>query len=564
MSDKKNIDRLFQEKFKDFEVAPDAKVWQNIEAALKEEEEERRIIPFWFKFGGIAASLILGFFALNTIFNNSIPVDKNPVVIENTGKSGDKNTLENASENNESIKSSRIPKENKIANGKDANNSQDNTIVNSTQSVNQKADGQSNLSKAKNNAVASESGIKKENTPGNKKLIQNLNPDSNRNNTIANGSKTIQKRNASGNKKAIQNLNSGSNQDNAIASKSGAIKNNNPVSKSEQDNLVAFQKKNNPNDKNVLKNNNDGIVKKENTDTNIANNNKTNTGKNLINKTNIPVDNNTTDKKDSTAIAKVDEPNALEELLKKNEEEKNTIAEAKMNRWQITSNVAPIYFSSTSNGSPIDEQFAQNSKSYENNVSFGVGVNYAVNKKLSVRTGVNKFTLGYNTNDVVFFASLDQPSFANVASSSSGSTIQVISQNNTDALKPFDSDIQNTNNGIMTQKMGYFEVPVEMSYKLIDKKFGINVIGGLSTLFLNENEVSVSSSTMSASLGKAKNLNDIHFSTNVGLGFKYRFWKSFEANFEPMFKYQINTFNKDAGNFKPYFIGLYSGVSFNF
>ena len=264
------------------------------------------------------------------------------------------------------------------------------------------------------------------------------------------------------------------------------------------------------------------------------------------------------------AVAKNEEPNALEELLKKNEEEKKTIAAAKMDRWQISSNVAPIYFSSASNGSPIDGQFSENSKSYENNLSFGLGVNYAVNKKISVRTGVNKFTLGYNTNDIVFFAALDQAGFSNLATSNAGSTIQVISMNNTEAMRPFDSSIQNTNEGVMTQKMGYFEVPMEVSYKLVDKKFGIDVIGGVSTLFLNENEVSVSSSLMSASLGKANNLNDIHFSTNVGLGFRYRFWKSFEANFEPMFKYQINTFNKDDGNFKPYFVGLYSGVSFKF
>lgn len=67
-------------------------------------------------------------------------------------------------------------------------------------------------------------------------------------------------------------------------------------------------------------------------------------------------------KKDSAVVAAV-EPNALEELLK--EKEKQTVTEAKLNRWQITSNVAPIYFSSASNGSPIDAQFASNEKTYE-------------------------------------------------------------------------------------------------------------------------------------------------------------------------------------------------------
>ncbi len=107
-------------------------------------------------------------------------------------------------------------------------------------------------------------------------------------------------------------------------------------------------------------------------------------------------------------------------------------------------------------------------------------------------------------------------------------------------------------------------MPIELSYKLVDKKFGIEIIGGMSTLFLNNNTVSLVTDGMEMNVGKANNLNNIHFSSNVGLGFKYSFWKNFNANFQPMFKYQINTFSENSGNFKPYFIGLYSGISFSF
>ena len=118
--------------------------------------------------------------------------------------------------------------------------------------------------------------------------------------------------------------------------------------------------------------------------------------------------------------------------------------------------------------------------------------------------------------------------------------------------------------GSLNQEIGFVEVPVELSYKLLDKKFGIEVIGGLSTLFLSENKVSLVSNGQEMNIGSANNLNNIHFSSNVGLGFKYSFWKNFNANFQPMFKYQINTFSENSGNFKPYFIGLYSGISFSF
>ena len=197
-------------------------------------------------------------------------------------------------------------------------------------------------------------------------------------------------------------------------------------------------------------------------------------------------------------------------------------------------------------------------------MSVGVGVQYAVNKKLAVRTGVNKVTLGYGTNDVVFFGALNSPGFNTLNTDNFNSNIEVISSNNSDAIKPFEDNLQNMESGVLNQRMGYYEVPLELSYAVFDRKFGIHVIGGLSTLFLNENSVSVQSPTATLSLGKANNLNDIHFSSNIGLGFKYQFWKSFEAHFEPTLKYQFNTFSRDAGNFKPYFVGLYTGISFKF
>ncbi|MBC8883582.1 hypothetical protein H9X57_09985 [Flavobacterium piscinae] len=53
MKDKKNLDRLFQEQFKDFEEIPPEIVWKNIEAELtkkKKEESSRcginsRVLP---------------------------------------------------------------------------------------------------------------------------------------------------------------------------------------------------------------------------------------------------------------------------------------------------------------------------------------------------------------------------------------------------------------------------------------------------------------------------------------------------------------------------------------
>ena len=74
MKENKNIERLFQEKFKDFEVTPPDFVWENIQSKLHPEEKKRRIVPLWFKVGSIAASLTLLFsliFLTKYSFSNS-------------------------------------------------------------------------------------------------------------------------------------------------------------------------------------------------------------------------------------------------------------------------------------------------------------------------------------------------------------------------------------------------------------------------------------------------------------------------------------------------------------
>ena len=255
--------------------------------------------------------------------------------------------------------------------------------------------------------------------------------------------------------------------------------------------------------------------------------------------------------------------NTLGELLKEKEKDQKPKVEPKENRWQITSNVAPVYLGSSSNGSPIDSQFANNSKEYQNTMSYGLGVNYDVSKKITLRTGINRVNFEYLTNGIEFYASLEGREMASLSSTNASNVAPIVVQNANFSNSEVSMSVW-TQQGAIEQSMEYYEIPLELSYKVINKKFGVDVIGGFSTLLLNNNSLMVVSDGFSAELGKANNLSSVHFSTNVGLGFRYRFWKSFQANFEPTFKYQLNTFSNNDGGFRPYFIGLYSGVSYRF
>ena len=95
------------------------------------------------------------------------------------------------------------------------------------------------------------------------------------------------------------------------------------------------------------------------------------------------------------------------------------------------------------------------------------------------------------------------------------------------------------------------------------RAFSVNFMGTNTTITLKFKQLP-GIAAEDLKIGEANNLNQIHFSGNLGLGLKYSFWKKLDARIEPVFKYQIRTFTNDVGDFKPYVFGVYSGVSYTF
>ena len=542
MNNKKNIDRLFQEKFRDFEANPSEDSWNNIEAKL-DEKKRKRVIPFWWKFSGVAAVFLIGILIGNQVLKDDIaPI--NPIVIEdNSTQTKGKKTngiIENDDPNKVDSKRNTISDE-AISNQEKSNGVMPKSARTGDAIVNKSTTNEQNHAekiKSSTNSAPSNSAIVQGKSKKNRSSINKLS--SEKNETLVN--ETL--------KKEELQLAVNKEKSNPFANDTqakGELSEAKPLAQT------------NKNDKDKSNNTNPLLINKElNLEGLKGNDNSKIALKEIENKINDTAKNN--------SIAK----NELEELLTKKEDKLQQ--EAKLNRWQITSNVAPIFLGSASNGSPIDSTLVNNSKSYNTGVGFGIGVSYAVSKKLTVRTGLNKFNMSYNTNDIIYFAGIESRTLKHINATPESSMIQVHSAatSNTNAvtseseLLPFEDSFANKNKGYINQEMGYLEMPVEMTYALLDKKFGIKIIGGFSTLFLQDNAVNVVSENRSTFLGEANNLNNIHFSTNFGIGLKYGFMKSFEFNVEPTFKYQLNTFSSDAGNFKPYLFGIYSGISYKF
>ncbi len=468
MNNKKNIERLFTEKFKDFESIPPEKNWNELKAKLLEKNKKRRVIPFWFKSAGIAASLILGFFILkDAISFNTSTIKNNEIIFDKT----------------KSVSSTENKKEEPL-----------------------------------------------------KKNETDIRADENFNNNIY--------KNASYNK------------DNINAT------NKNKLNSSTNNNFGTV----------IVKHN----IEKNKENSSIFNNNENKidalTKTNILSKdNNLAVLNTNLDKtlKDSiSSKIAMKEENALEQLLKKQEEEgKNVVEKEKVNKWAVGTYAAPIFYNSLSKGSPLDKNLISNNKTYNNSVSYGANIKYALSDKWAIRGGVNKLDVSYNTNDVLFYQSLQGKTPEHIATNVRGEMLRIENKSSAQFLEISASGyVLDKFSGQILQETGYLEVPLELSYKLLNKRFGIELIGGLSTLFLNENKISLVSeeNAFKMEIGSANNLNNVHFSGNFGVGLKYKIFKSFQANLEPTFKYQINPYSEGAGNFKPYVIGVYSGISYNF
>jgi hypothetical protein len=269
-------------------------------------------------------------------------------------------------------------------------------------------------------------------------------------------------------------------------------------------------------------------------------------------------------------IAKEELKTSIEEALAENTQQDEKKKRKKIeDRWKIAPSVAPVYFNTLGSGSSIHEQFNQNSKTGDVNMSYGVRGSYALTEKLSVRAGVNKVTMGYSTNDVFVLNNVtatptdDRFLLRNVALKEEAQATSFVSMEEFNFAQ-VPSVISNQIIGSIDQKLGFIEIPMELEYELSSKRLGLRVLGGFSALFLNENEVYSTLDGETTLIGSATNLNKTSFSANLGVGLDFKLSEKFKLNLEPTFKYQLNTFTNTSGVFKPYFIGIYSGFSFKF
>ncbi|MGY5851227.1 hypothetical protein [Salegentibacter sp. F14] len=473
MKEKKNLDRLYQEKFKDYEVAPPPRVWKNIADRLEEDKKKSHLIlPFWYKIAGVAAVfalLLTGgyFFYQNNFFVNSpglvfewneIKRPRIDTSFENKTLTETKNLLQEITSNKQINNSSQL-----VSSGNNG------FISSQPASLKEKASGESSSE-----------------TSRNAKLNSNI--------AIVDGEDFSQER-----------------ENETLETQEGAASNMG----SDSNDLIA-----------------DKTEKKS--------------------------------QKEGDSISK----NTIAYLEDNNKEEEKDEKKSEKGSLSLSTFAAPIVYDKFGKGNSIDPQFAGNPSNPNLTMAYGINVSYQVSEKLKIRSGIGKVAMSYDIQDIIFSAAIIPHDIASIDYSPEGSNFQIQGNSQRDSYSSIENTFAPENASIsrlgkINQRFGYIEIPLELEYKLIDRKIGLNIIGGGSSLILEENTLLLSANNQSAHIGEANNINDLSFSTNIGFGINYKLTQRLKLNLEPIFKYQINTF-ENTENLQPYYFGVYSGLSFKF
>ncbi|WP_179021506.1 hypothetical protein [Winogradskyella forsetii] len=534
MNDKKNIDRLFQEKFKDFEIAPNDAVWDRISESLPKKKKKRRVIALWWQLGGVAAVIALLLTVGVSVFNSDDDNTQDfPVV----------NTEDNSEKNHKNSETDE--------NYNDLNTVEDND----TKIVD------SNLDSEKESDLKNPDDDSTQKTnPSNSNPLINPNNSNQKSNVVVNNSKVEEKTKSSQKRRSPSTFS-----DEQNSSKVANRTNSSSTLKTEEKLLLE------KNDKSLLTTESErkSVIKKsiEDDKTLVADNKSSeNVKSESVNKDTNKVENSEPENSLIEDLKKESIEEAIAENNKTIDEEEK---EDERNRWSIAPNVAPVYFSSLGQGSSLDQQFNNNAKSSDVNMSYGITGSYAISKKLKIRAGVNRLNLNQTTTNVFAFTGAGTAArgvdaeFRNISFKDGEQNVSLMSStvmNKSSTPELFNTKIA----GDIEQKFGFIEIPIALEYAVLDKKFGINVIGGFSTFLLNDNEIYADVDGNTTLIGEANNINDTSFSANFGLGMDYNLSEQWNVNLEPTFKYQLNTFNNTTGDFKPFLIGVYTGLSFKF
>lgn len=251
------------------------------------------------------------------------------------------------------------------------------------------------------------------------------------------------------------------------------------------------------------------------------------------------------------------------------------------NRWMVGAKISPTYLSSNLKAANNDIGSGSDAESGVISYTGGVSLKYAMGGRFSLQTGLFYSSLGRQISGINSYSG-----FAGLSESKGGKVFGVetsageISSTNQDiflsdasgdrissiySIDNFDPVKANLNpyGSSLRQTFEYLEVPLILSYKLIDRKLDFNISGGMAYNFLLGNSTYAVSEGSRIEIGTTEEVTQLLLSSALGMSMEYSLNEKFSFNLEPTFRYFLNSEGRISSN-NPFTFGLFSGFYYKF
>lgn len=260
------------------------------------------------------------------------------------------------------------------------------------------------------------------------------------------------------------------------------------------------------------------------------------------------------------------------------------------NSWKMGMFVSPGYSSHTADHTDsYNRQMTYSGDNGNANVSGGFSVQYKTGKRWSVETGVYYAQNGQKSRSSQQLFSLSQSSdmvaapenhyFTNAVRVDNGnmhmnSTAGVIAfsgnPKGAEIMGGFDELSYGkanalVSNGEFSQVFDFVEIPLYARYRVVDSDFGIELMGGVNAGLVVGNNAYIDNEFGLQKIGETQDISTVNFSGTIGLGLNYSLSKHFSVAVEPRLNYYLNSINTNPEvDFRPYRIGIFTGLSYEF
>ncbi len=259
-------------------------------------------------------------------------------------------------------------------------------------------------------------------------------------------------------------------------------------------------------------------------------------------------------------------------------------------RWGLGLRVAPGYSSqNASHAADYSRNMTYSNTEGTADLNAGISVSYKASRRLSVESGMYYAQNGQKSGNSLQYSSNRYETLNTmyaVAADYFNTPVDIkqgkILMNSSAGVIEFSETPENAElsanldtkselpNALLTnsefhQVFDFIEIPVLLRYTFIDKKIAMDMVGGVSANWVVGNKVYIGEGSDKEYVGHTADISDMNYSGTLGLALDYALGKKLSVCVEPRINYFLNSLNKNkAVDYRPYRIGLYTGINYSF